>query len=661
MRVLLSFIALIMALCANGQYQLSLTITTDQFPMETTWSITGGGEMLMGGGDYNYAYNQYEHQMPVEPGSYVFTIEDSADDGICCGYGDGFFVLSETTSNTVIAEGGEFGSLFQYEFSIPYEAPDLGCTDPIAINFNALADLDDGTCLYSTSPVELSLQQVASGFDDLVGIISAGVDDDRFFLVEQGGTIRVMNADYTTESAPFLNISSLTDGGGEQGLLGLAFHPDYANNGYFFVHYTNNAGDSRVARYSVSDDNPNVADPSSAEIILSQDQPYSNHNAGDIAFGPDGYLYIPFGDGGSGGDPDNYAQNLQSWLGKMLRIDVDNGSPYSIPTTNPFTDDDFVLDEIWSIGLRNTWKFSFDALTGDMWMADVGQNAWEEIDFEIANTAGLNYGWRCKEGLVNYNTSQCNTGLNLVDPVAVYNHSGGACSVTGGYVYRGNDFSNMYGKYFFTDYCNGQFRYLTPNGDGTFEMSTTMEPQGFGWSCFGESNTNELYVGNLNGNVYRLVDECDGFSVELTQDDGALTASAGESYVWYLDGEAISGATGQTYTPTSSGTYTVIVFNEEGCSALSNEEVVVTSITELAAYGVKVGPNPVEDFLRITWSGRVVDRLLVINMMGQIVHEEIPNADGTEVEVAKWESGVYTINLFKDNQSIGTSQVVIQR
>jgi len=373
-----------------------------------------------------------------------------------------------------------------------------------------------GLCLFLGQTfygqLQIELNEVASGFNNPVDIVNAG--DDRLFIVEKSGRIKILNSNGTTNTTNFLNVASLISSSGERGLLGLAFHPDYANNGYFYVHYTNTNGDSRVVRYTVSAGNPDVANAGSALVIFSQDQPFSNHNAGDINFGPDGYLYVPYGDGGSGGDPDNYSQNTQSHLGKMLRLDVDGGTPYAIPSDNPFVGDPSTLDEIWSIGLRNTWRFSFDALTGDMWMGDVGQNVWEEIDFEPAGTGGLNYGWRCKEGLVNFDFTGC-AGLDLVDPVAVYNHSGGACSVTGGYVYRGTQFPGMYGKYIYTDYCNGQFRSLESDGNGGWNEALISGANGFGWTTFGEDVNNELYVANASGVIYQVTDPSIPTTVEL--------------------------------------------------------------------------------------------------------------------------------------------------
>src|SRR5690606_21188454 len=237
---------------------------------------------------------------------------------------------------------------------------------------------------------------------------------------------------------------SIISSGGERGLLGLAFAPDYETSGRFYVNYTNPNGNTVIARYTVSE-NPNVAN-STGTVLLTIEQPFSNHNGGSIHFGPDGYLWIGMGDGGSAGDPNNNGQNKNSLLGKMLRIDV-SGESYTSPSDNPFVGTDGA-DEIWSYGLRNPWKFSFDRETGDVWIADVGQNAVEEINRQPSITEGINYGWRCYEGNSPYQTSGCAAQETMTFPVATYNHPGGRCSVTGGFVYRGENYPNLSGKYF---------------------------------------------------------------------------------------------------------------------------------------------------------------------------------------------------------------------
>ncbi len=250
------------------------------------------------------------------------------------------------------------------------------------------------------------LTPFASGFTSPVIITHAG--DSRLFVGNQTGSVFIVDSAGNVNGEPFLDITGKVIYGGEQGLLGLAFHPDYKNNGYFYVNYIGEGDSTHISRFTMLSGNPDKADPASEMSILRIEQPYKNHNGGDLAFGPDGYLYIALGDGGSGGDPENRAQNRSVLLGKILRIDVDNGNPYSIPETNPFYGMSSVRNEIWALGLRNPWRFSFDRMTGDLWIADVGQNASEEINFQPAGSqGGENYGWRCYEGLQPFNEDNC--------------------------------------------------------------------------------------------------------------------------------------------------------------------------------------------------------------------------------------------------------------
>ncbi|HRW76953.1 MAG TPA: PQQ-dependent sugar dehydrogenase, partial [Saprospiraceae bacterium] len=314
---------------------------------------------------------------------------------------------------------------------------------------------------------DILLEPVANGFSLPVDIKHAG--DDRLYIVEKGGRIRISDLQGNVLATPFLDIDPIVNSGAnERGLLGLAFHPDYASNGHFFVNYTGNDGDTRISRFTRSTADPDQADPMSELVLLVVDQPFSNHNAGDLAFGPDGYLYVGLGDGGSGGDPGNRSQNPKEFLGKMLRLDVDGGTPYAIPTDNPFAGSAETLPEIWSLGLRNPWRISFDRMTGDLWIGDVGQDQWEEVDMEPAGSpGGLNYGWRCYEGFVPFNTSGCGPANSYVPPVHVYQNTNAiGCSITGGYVYRGSKHPTLYGKYIYTDYCTGIFWSLEPDGQG---------------------------------------------------------------------------------------------------------------------------------------------------------------------------------------------------
>jgi glucose/arabinose dehydrogenase len=346
----------------------------------------------------------------------------------------------------------------------------------------------------------IGLQNFASGFSNPVEITNAG--DSRLFVVEQGGIIKILNSDGTTNPNPFLNITGQISTGGEQGLLGLAFHPNYADNGFFYTNHTNLAGNTVITKYSVDLANPNLADESSGTILLTIAQPYANHNGGTLKFGPDGYLYIGMGDGGSGGDPQNRAQNINELLGKMLRIDVNTGTPYGIPATNPYVGI-AGADEIWAIGLRNPWKFSFDKTLGNLWIADVGQNNIEEINVAAATQSRLNYGWRCYEGDAAYNTAGCPSQASMKFPLETINHSTGSCSVTGGYVYNGTVYPNFKGLYFFTDYCNPQIGMLTSNGTLTYSIVFS----GNNFSTFGEDINGELYVASLNnGSIYKIKD-----------------------------------------------------------------------------------------------------------------------------------------------------------
>src|SRR5690606_22313645 len=345
----------------------------------------------------------------------------------------------------------------------------------------------------------ITLTPFATGFSDPVEIAHCG--DDRLFIVEQGGAIKVVNSDGSVNAQNFLNLSSIISTGSERGLLGLAFHPDYESNGYFFVNYTNTSGDTVIARYSVSND-PDIADASSAEILLTIDQPFSNHNGCCIKFGPDGYLWISMGDGGSGGDPNNNGQNKSSLLGKMLRISVDGVQmPYGIPSDNPFADGAEGEAEIWAYGLRNAWKFSFDRETNEVLIADVGQNAIEEINKMPSAEAGLNYGWRCYEGNQPYNNAGCEDSSTMIFPVAQYNHSAGRCSLTGGYVYRGSQYEDIYGLYFFADYCSNQIGVVDQDDTLTFLDSYS----GNFFATFGEDASGELYIaGKGSGTVHRI-------------------------------------------------------------------------------------------------------------------------------------------------------------
>ena len=343
----------------------------------------------------------------------------------------------------------------------------------------------------------LRLETVVSGLASPVYVISPPADP-RLFVVEQPGRIRIVRAGRLLPE-PFLDIRDRVRSGGEQGLLSVAFHPRYRENGFFYVDYTDRNGDTHIERYRVTRD-PDRADPASATLLLKIDQPYANHNGGLVLFGLDSMLYVGMGDGGSGGDPHGYGQNLSSRLGKLLRLDVIHGDPYSVPRDNPFRQREGAAPEIWAYGLRNPWRFAFDRVTGLLYIADVGQDKWEEIDAAPASSAGLNYGWNLMEGSHPFRAPGAVRGLAL--PIEEYDHGQG-CSITGGFVYRGRALPDLAGRYFFADYCTGWVRSMRYENGKVSERREWLHAGEV--SSFGEDAAGELYVVTLDGRVSKLV------------------------------------------------------------------------------------------------------------------------------------------------------------
>jgi glucose/arabinose dehydrogenase len=355
----------------------------------------------------------------------------------------------------------------------------------------------------------IALTTVASGFASPVDMAdpndnSGRVSSGRLFVVEQAGRVRIVR-NGQLDATPLLDISDRVRCCGERGLLGIALPPNFAQKGYFYLNYTTEALgqlQTRISRFHLSADT-DIADPDSEQIVLVYDQPHSNHNGGGLAFGPDGFLYIGAGDGGSGGDPQNRAQNLTDILGKMLRIDVETGNPvtYTVPASNPFVGQTNALPEIWAYGLRNPWRDSFDRQTGDLFIADVGQNAWEEIDFQpAASSGGENYGWRITEGTHCYNPNPCDkTGLVL--PIAEYDRDNGR-SVTGGFVYRGAAWPALQGIYLYGDYVTGNIWGLRPDSNGWENRLLLDSSRNI--SSFGQDGAGEIYVIDHAGEILRV-------------------------------------------------------------------------------------------------------------------------------------------------------------
>lgn len=405
-------------------------------------------------------------------------------------------MLAAQASPTMVAEPTMAASTTSVETQVEATMP-VAQTEPTA---TAQAVLEDAASF--PDPDGFAWNLVVSGLVDPLGLVTPPDDSGRMFVLEQAGLIRIVQ-DGSLLPEPFLDISGqLQRGGNEQGLLDIAFHPNFASNGFFYVNYTSleGVGDTRISRFQVSSNDPNRADPQSETVLLVVKQPFANHNGGQLAFGPDGYLYIGLGDGGSANDPQGNGQSLDTLLGKLLRIDVDAGDPYGIPAENPFAGGGG-RPEIWAYGLRNPWRFSFDQATGDLYIADVGQNQWEEVDYHPAGEpGGVNYGWDYREAA--HALAAPPAGEILVDPVFEYDHSQG-CSITGGYVYRGQSMPEFNGIYLFGDFCSGKIWGML-SGEGGAWQTQELYQTGSPITSFGQDNAGEVYLIDRSGSIFRL-------------------------------------------------------------------------------------------------------------------------------------------------------------
>ena len=514
-------------------------------------------------------------------------------------------------------------------------------------------------------------------FSGPLDLQNAGDGTDRIFVVEQSGKIYVFeNNTGVTVKKKFLDITDSVSSGGEMGLLGLAFHPNYENNGYFYVNYTKSSPYRRtlIVRFQVSNANPDSADRSSSKILMEIAQPFSNHNGGQLAFGPDGYLYIALGDGGSGGDPQGNAQNKSSLLGKLLRIDVDQtqGSiNYAIPLNNPFKNNtQGFKEEIYAYGLRNPWRFSFDSPTGRLWCADVGQNAWEEIDLIVK---GGNYGWRCYEGNHNYDLSGC-TDTNYIFPVWEYSHSDGV-SITGGYVYRGPNLPDLYGKYIYGDFGTRKIWALTYDGINP-PTNKLLLTSSVSIASFGVDINNELYVVGYNGIIYRFTPTAsiiaptnlrytvnspnsitlnwndnsnneNGFRIErkVGSENFVLLESVDENIITFTDNSVVD---------TQMYSYRVYAYNSTASSGFSNTTSVVTEIpVELNAIPDKFQliqnyPNPFNPSTKIhfTLSNRQVVTLKIYDTLGREIETLLSDDKPAGYYEVVWNSGYFPSGVY---------------
>ena len=502
--------------------------------------------------------------------------------------------------------------------------------------------------LFSWAQPNISIEPIYDNFNQPLALTHAG--DERIFIVQKEGKIICINTK-TEERYTFLDIENLVStNANERGLLGLAFDPDFKNNGYFFINYTNNQGNTVIARLGLQVDNPLLASPASLLQIITIDQPYSNHNGGCIAFGKDNYLYIGNGDGGSAGDPQNASQNPQSMLGKMLRLDVSEATqaiPYQIPTDNPFINDPAVLDEIWAFGLRNPWRFSFDRNTGDLWIGDVGQNIWEEVDyvpFEAFDTAP-NFGWRCYEGFEPYNTNNCSTPNAYDEPVVVYNNDDDGCSITGGHVYRGCSYPALYGYYIYMDYCSGRIWGIDADGSDLGNDVLLGNLSNFNFASFGEDSAGEMYLlGIANGTIYKVVESSALISYSLDKTDvscdgelGSLSFNSTEDANYWSEIQWNNDASASLLlSDLEIGVYTLTLNGSNGCMLSLSEEINAPSILDsplvlsMNIDGDSLTVN--SDFDNYQW----------------LIAGEIQTETGPEIRISA--SGVYQVNVWNDDR-----------
>ncbi|MEZ4807782.1 MAG: PQQ-dependent sugar dehydrogenase [Flavobacteriales bacterium] len=503
-------------------------------------------------------------------------------------------------------------------------------------------------------PVQLALEPWANNLGQITHVANCG--DDRLFALSQYGAIFIVTDSMEVAVTPFLNIETQVVNDGERGMVGLAFDPNYAENGYFYVQYMHVGGPygiSTLSRFTVSED-PDIADPTSEVVLYSHPQPSAIHQGGALEFGPDGALYVALGDGGWGGDPNNKAQRLDTPLGKVLRILPEADGTYSIPTDNPFaTATGDTLPEIFAYGLRNPFRMSFDQATGDLWIGDVGQERWEEIDrWPAGSTGAPNFGWRCYEGNEEFNVSSCDPGGTYVAPLVTLAHpvtGGNACAVIGGRVYHGARYPHLQGRYIFTDLCSGKFEMLWPDAEGGWNREVGLTIPSGGFTSIGEGADGEIYVTNLFQNrLYHLVDRCPMDPPVITVAEGGLMSSAADAYQWISGNDTIAGANEQNYQPTMAGWYAVITTFTNGCTLLSDSvHYLPTTVLTTNAGNVQVYPQPADDQLVLEGGITGTPQVLLLDLQGRVLHRSrwAPGARTHRIDVSGIGAGASVLEL----------------
>lgn len=482
--------------------------------------------------------------------------------------------------------------------------------------------------LPAQDPVELELVLWSQTLAAAVDITHCG--DDRLFVTRQWGAITIVQDSMVNLSPPFLDLTFQTLYNGERGVLGLAFDPDYANNGWFYVNYVTGTGNgtTRISRFSRNATNPNLADLASEVVLLELPQPDPIHKGGGLVFGPDGYLYCSLGDGGGPNDPNGYGQTTNELFGSVLRIKPEADGTYSIPPDNPFVNSpNGERPEIFAYGLRNPFRIAIDQVNGDLWIGDVGQESWEEIDRVAGgDNSGVNFGWSCHEGFADFQPLNCVADPTNIDPVTVQAHSingGNFCAIIAGEVYHGTLYPRMQGRFFYTDYCTGGIRTLTPDGSGGYVDQLGTALPFFGNSSIGAGVDGELYVTNVSqGRVYKIKDKCPMDVPTILPDGNNLTSSDAASYEWFLDGAPFPEGNTQEIYAWATGSYVVRVTFANGCVKESEPYFhLSTSIDGAVSGTLRVFPQPASS---LVWMDMTEDVSVVrvLDASGRIVKQE---------------------------------------
>jgi glucose/arabinose dehydrogenase len=520
---------------------------------------------------------------------------------------------------------------------------------------------------------QIELVPWANGIGQAVYVTHCG--DHRLFAVSQWGAIFIIEDSMQVRDVPFLDIHERVVNNGERGMIGLAFDPDYGENGHFYVQYMATGGAygvSTLSRFTVSPEDPNVADPDSEVILHTHVQPSAIHQAGHVEFGPDGMLYAAFGDGGWGGDPANRAQDLTSPMGKIFRIAPLADGSYAVPADNPLAAaQGDTLPEIFAYGLRNPYRFCVDPANGDLWIGDVGEDRYEEVDHWPGGASGApNFGWRCLEGHEPYLPAGCDTGSTLVAPVHVMAHpsaGGQVCAVIGGRVVRGAAYPHRQGHYLFGELCTGEFRALWREGDDyVSEPLLTTGDQGF--SSIGEGADGTLYVTHLmDHRVYKVVDHCTMPRPVIEAFGGGLQCSPGAAYQWFFQGQPIVGATEQHYSPQEEGWYTVVVDHGPGCQLVSDSvHFVATGLEQQVPTGLRIYPAPADDRVHVALPHHAHARPVVVrvhDVFGQYLLN-VPWPVGEQVlhlELAHLPAATYVVVVEAGGHVLARERMVIAR